>query len=358
LPTTLSKLAALAAAKLRGDPDTPIENVAGIQNARCGDIALLASPRYEKFLATTGASALVVGPEFDVASTPLPLLAAEKPMEAFEAIAAHLCPGSPAPEPGVHPTALVASDAEVGPGVSIHAYCVVEPGASIGANTILRPFAFVGRDVRIGRNCLLHPHVVVLDRCILGERVVLHSGVVIGGDGYGFETRDGVHHKLPQRGIVEIGDDVEIGANSTVDRARFGRTLIGRGTKIDNLVMIAHNVTVGEHSLLVAQSGIAGSTTLGHHVVVAAQAGLVGHIEIGEGAVIGAKAGITRSVAGGQTYLGMAGQEIGKERRSIALYRNLPELAARIRELGKTLEELKEKVKRLEAAAENNPNAG
>ncbi len=351
MAVTLGQLAELTGSTVRGDAATAIAGVAGLHNARPGDLALAADPRYAALVARTAASALVVGAAFDASATPLPLLVAAEPVRAFEQIAGRLCPESPAPEPGVHPTAVVAPDADIGPGVAIGAHCVVESGAAIGAGTVLRPLAFVGRDARIGRDCLLHPLVAVLDRCVVGDRVILHSGVVIGADGYGYETRDGMHHKLPQRGIAEVGDDVEIGANSTVDRARFGRTLVGAGTKIDNLVMVAHNVVVGEHSLLVGQCGIAGSAVLGHHVTVAAQAGVVGHIEVGHGAIVGAQAGVLRNVPPGHVVLGSPAQEIDKERHCLVLHQKLPDLLQRIRQLARTIAELSEKVARLEAEA-------
>lgn len=353
MAVTLAQLAELTHAALRGNPDTEIRGVAGLHNARPGEIALLAAPRYAGLVAKTAASAVVVGEAFDASATALPLLIAAEPARAFEAIAGHLCPASPAPGPGIHPTAAVAQDATVAPDATIQAHCVVESGAAIGHGTVLRPLVFVGRGARIGSQCTLHPHVAVLDRCVVGDRVVLHSGVVIGADGYGYELRDGGHHKLPQRGIVEVGDDVEIGANSTVDRARYGRTIVGAGTKIDNLVMVAHNVVVGGHSLLVAQCGIAGSAVLGHHVTVAAQAGIVGHIEVGDGAIVGAKAGVMRNVPPGQAVLGSPAQELEKERVCLVLHQKLPDLLQRIRQLSKAVEQLTEKVARLEDSAKN-----
>jgi UDP-3-O-[3-hydroxymyristoyl] glucosamine N-acyltransferase len=363
-----------------GPGATLIHGVAGIRHAREGEIALLAAPRYEKFLPTTAASALVVGPDFDAAATDLPLLIADKPEQAFETIAEHFCPESPRPERGVDPAAVVAPEATVHPSATVGACCVVEPGATIGPGTVLRPLVFVGRDASIGADCFLHPHVTVLGRCTLGDRVVLHAGVVIGSDGFGYHfvahdgsaggqepggapggrgagaasrgpaAVEGVHQKIAQRGIVEIGDDVEIGANTTIDRARYGRTVIGSGTKIDNLVQVAHNVAVGEHCLLVAQAGIAGSTTLGHHVVIAAQAGLRDHIELGDGAVVAAQSGVPRDIEPGETVFGSPAQDIRKERRCIVHHQRLPELAGQVRELAKTVEELTEKVQRLEAA--------
>ena len=353
MEATLAQLASLVGAVLRGDPATRIRAVAGVQGARAGDLALLGDSSYLRFLPATGASALLVGPDFDPAATTLPLLIAQAPGQAMEAIAAFLCPPEERPEPGVHPTAVVAADAQLGPGVVVQAYAVVEEGAVVGARTILRPFVVVGRNVRIGANCFLHPHAVVLERCTLGDRVILHSGVVIGADGYGYEFKDGVHHKLPQRGTVEIGDDVEIGANTTIDRARYGRTVVGAGTKIDNLVMVSHNDVIGDHCLLVAQCGLAGTTVLGHHVTVAAQAGVKDHIVVGDGATIGAKAGVMRDVASGQTVLGTPAQDIGRERQSLVLHQRLPDLYERIRALTQQLGELQKEVARLDKAAED-----
>ena len=355
MEATLAQLAGLTGACLRGDGDRVIVGAAGIQQARGGEIAFVASGRYARFAATTGASALVVGPQFDPATTALPLLVAEDPEAAFEAIAARLSPPAASPEPGIHPTAAVAPEATVDPSATVGACCVVEPGAIVGPATVLRPLVVVGADARVGAGCVLHPHVAVLDRCILGDRVTLHSGVVIGADGFGYQFADGVHKKLPQRGIVEIGDDVEIGANTTVDRARYGRTVIARGTKIDNLVQVAHNVSIGEHCIVVAQAGIAGSTSLGHHVVLAAQTGIIGHIEIGDGAVVAAQSGVGKSIDAGATFFGSPAQPIRDERRCIVAYRRLPDLTDQVRRLTKTIDQLTRKVRQLEGCPEDHP---
>jgi UDP-3-O-[3-hydroxymyristoyl] glucosamine N-acyltransferase len=357
LEATLEHLAALTGAVVRGDAGTAVVGIAGIQHARPGEIALLSGDRFRKFLATTAASALVVAEDFDPSQTEIPLLVTAEPEAAFETIAAHFVPDEAPPEPGVHPSAIVADDAAIDPTASVGASCVVDSGAVIGARTVLRAMVYIGRNAQVGSDGMLYPNSVVLDRCVLGDRVILHSGVVIGADGYGFDTRDGVHHKIPQRGIVEIGDDVEVGANTTIDRARYGRTVIGAGTKIDNLVQVAHNVVVGEHSLLVAQAGIAGSVTLGHHVVVAAQAGLVGHIQIGDGATIGAKAGVPGDLEAGAVVLGAPCQDIRQERRCMIAYKRLPETDRRVRELERAIEKLTEKVVHLEAQAKDDTDA-
>lgn len=358
MATPLARLADRVHATLRGDGATPIAGVAGIQHARPGEIALLAARKFARFLDTTAAAALVVATDFDPAATPLPLLICEHPEQAFEAIAEHFAPAPERPPPGVHPTAVVHPDAHVAPTAAIGACCVVEPGARIGDRTVLRPLVFVGSGATVGADCTLHPHVAVLDRCVLGDRVVLHSGVVIGADGFGYEQADGVHRKLPQRGIVEVGDDVEIGANTTVDRARFGRTVLGAGTKIDNLAQIAHNVHAGPHCLIVAQAGVAGSVTLGHHVVLAAQAGIKDHVTISERAIVGAQAGVNKDPGPGAIVLGSPAQDIRRERRAMMQHQRLPDLAKQVRRLDQVVQELQQRVQQLEAASENDPGAG
>ncbi len=355
---TLTQLADLTGATVHGNESLRICGVSGIQHAREGEIALLASRKFGRFLPTSAASALVVPAQFDPGLTAKPLLIADDPMAAFEAICEHFAPPSHRPEPGIHPTAVVADDAEIGPGVAIGPQCVVDSGAVVGANTVLRALVFVGRDACIGLDCVLHPHVAILDRCVLGDRVVLHGGVIVGADGYGYNFRDGIHAKIAQRGIVEIEDDVEIGANATIDRARFGRTVVGQGTKIDDLVMVSHNVVLGPHCLLVSQCGIAGSTTLGHHVTLAAQAGLVDHIQIGDGAIVTAQSGVTNDVAPGHIVFGSPAQEVHKERRCAVLHQRLPELYQQIRTLEKTVERLSQRIVDLEADAEDHPDAG
>jgi UDP-3-O-[3-hydroxymyristoyl] glucosamine N-acyltransferase len=205
---------------------------------------------------------------------------------------------------------------------------------------VLYPGVYVGPGAKIGRDCVLHPNVVVYDRCIIGDRVIIHAGTVIGADGFGYAAHQGTHHKIPQVGIVKIEDDVEIGANTTIDRAALGVTLIGKGTKIDNLVMIAHNVQTGPHCLIVAQAGIAGSTTLGHHVVLGGQVGVAGHVEIGDGAMAGAQCGITNSVEPGQVVLGSPHMPLKDARRMFILCQTLPDTMKRIKKLEAQLEKL------------------
>jgi len=234
----------------------------------------------------------------------------------------------------VHPQACVSPDATLGENVSVGAFAVVESGAVIGDGSTLFPQTYVGHEAQLGSNCLLYPFAIVRERCILGNRVILYSGAVIGSDGFGYTVDDkGVRTKIPQTGIVVLGDDVEVGANAAIDRARFGETRIGTGTKVDNLVMIAHNCLIGDHSVLCSQVGLAGTTTLGKQVICAGQAGLAGHLKVGDGAVIGAQAGVPSDLPGGQMYLGAPAvprMEFGK---SIAHVASLPKLKQKLKAL-------------------------
>jgi UDP-3-O-[3-hydroxymyristoyl] glucosamine N-acyltransferase len=335
---TLGELAVLVGGTLTGDGALPIRAVNGIEEAGPGDITFLANPKYASLLASTKASAAIVGRGV---VAPIPTIAVSNPDLAFGLVAARLTGGPPKPGPGTHPTAVVARDAVIGRDVWVGAHAVVEAGASIGAGTVLHAQTYVGQGAKIGPDCLLYPQVVVRDRCEIGARVILHSGAVIGSDGFGYATEKGVHHKIPQVGIVVLGDDVEVGANVTIDRARFGRTEIGRGTKIDNLVQIGHNVVTGEGCLLVAQSGVSGSTKLGHHVVLAGQAGLIGHLEMGDAAIITAQSGVTKDVPPGGVVSGSPASERTTHLKELASLGKLPEALQEIRRLRKEIEELR-----------------
>jgi len=234
------------------------------------------------------------------------------------------------PEAGVHPSAVVASDAEVGEGVAVGPHVSIGSGTRIGPRTVVGAGCVIGRHVEIGSDTLLHPRVVIEDGCRVGCRCILQPGVVIGGDGFGFATVDGVHHKVPQVGIVVVEDDVELGANVCVDRATLGVTRIGRGVKVDNLVQIAHNVEVGAGSILVAQVGISGSTQLGHHVMMGGQAGVVGHVMLGDGVLVDAKAAVFKSVPAGTRVGGIPAREHREWLRDSANLRRLESLRRRV----------------------------
>ena len=333
-PLKLSEVAALVGGELSGDGRLEITGVAGIKEARKGDITFLANARYLPFLRQTKASAVLVPPGMEASGKPL--VHVDSPSMAFTKMISHFRPvREEPPAEGVHATAVIGKNVSLGRGVSVGALSVLEDGVQIGEGAIIAAQCFIGRDTRLGKHCRLYPNVTLREKVHLGERVIIHSGSVIGSDGFGYEIVGGKHLKIPQTGSVVIGDDVEIGSNVCVDRGRFKDTVIGRGTKIDNLVQIAHNVVVGEDCLLVSQAGISGSTELGRNVIIAGQAGLVGHIEIGEGAVIGARAGVSKSVPPKTVVLGEPARPIAEQKKLFALIARLPEMFKELSELKK-----------------------
>ena len=342
MDVTLNDLARLVGGTLTGDGRTLIRAVNGIKEAGPGEITFLANSKYAPLLASTKASAVIVA---EGTSAPIPALSVRNPDLAFAKIAEHLNGSSVRPAPGIHSSAVVAKTATLGKNVSIGPCCVIEEAASIGDNATLHAQVFVGRETTIGPDALIYPQVVVRERCSIGARVILHSGVVIGSDGFGYATDKGVHHKIPQVGIVVIEDDVELGANVTVDRARFGRTVIGQGTKVDNLVQIGHNVVLGRGCLLVSQAGIAGSTRLGDHVVMAGQSGLIGHLDIADGAIITAQSGVTKDVPAGVVMSGSPATDRRTHLKELAALSKLPEALREIRKLREELEELRKKTR-------------
>jgi UDP-3-O-[3-hydroxymyristoyl] glucosamine N-acyltransferase len=338
MKVTLDAVAKAIDGTVVGDGSVEIVGVAGIREAREGELTFLANPRYEAYLDQTRASAVIVADNHRSCAKPLiqnpnPYLAFLKAVRFFQG-------DGPRPEPGAHTSAVVASGAVLDPSATVGPCAVVESGASIGARTIVQAGCYVGAGARIGEDCLLYANVTLRDGCELGDRVIVHSGTVIGSDGFGF-VRDGeIHRKLPQVGNVIVEDDVELGACVTIDRATTGTTRIGAGTKIDNLVQIAHNVQIGRNCIIVAQVGISGSTTLGDHVVLAGQVGVVGHIEIGAGAMIGAQSGVSNSVAPGEKFFGSPARPVAQAKRIEASLKYLPELIQTVRKLKRRVEEL------------------
>ena len=330
---TVSELAALVGGEVfSGSGDSVIEGPAALESAGPGEISFFAHPRYAADLRTTRAAAVLVPRDF-AGETPAACIRVDDPSAAFTRITREFL-REPAPPPaGVHPSAVVHSGAQIAPDASLGEQAVVMPGAVIGPRSVVMAGGYIGAGARIGAACLLHPHAVVGHGCLLGDRVILHSGAVVGSDGFGYDTQDGRHTKIAQSGIVVVEDDVEIGANTTIDRARFGRTVIGEGTKIDNLVMIAHNVVIGKHCIVCAQVGIAGSARIGNHVILAGQAGLVGHIRIGDGAIVGAQTGVSNDIEPGARVVGSPPRPIGDWKRSIIRVDKLAELYDRVKKL-------------------------
>ncbi len=338
---TLKELAEIVGGRVEGDGSVTIRSVAGIKEAGSGDITFLADPRYEKFLETTSASAIIVPP-----GTPeqdRPVIISENPYLSFVKAVKFLVPGRNSYPAGVHPTAVVAGDARVGEGVSIGPHVVIEDGAAVGDRTVVLAGSYVGKRTKIGDQCLIYPGVLIREDTVIGDNVIIHCGAVIGSDGFGF-ARDGeIYRKIPQIGNVIIEDHVEVGANVTIDRATTGSTVIKKGTKIDNLVMVAHNVVVGENCILVAQVGIGGSTEIGNGVNLAGQAGVAGHIKVGDGAIVAAQAGVTKSVSPGACVSGYPAREHRLAKRIHASLQRLPELIKRVADLSERVKRLEEK---------------
>ena len=321
----------------RGATDETIRSLASLSAAGAGDLSFLGNPKYKTEVAATRASIVLLPVDHvgEPADGQLFLLV-ENPSVALARVCARIEQLLwPKPEPGVHPSAVVAPGAQVVASATVGPLCVIEPGAVVGERAHLQAQVFVGRNVRIGDDCWLAPGVMLATECVLGRRVRLQAGVVIGSDGFGYEFVKGRHEKVPQVGHVLIGDDVEIGANTTLDRARFSRTEVGEGTKIDNLVQIAHNVVIGKHCLICSQVGISGSTTLEDYVVLGGQAGLGGHITIGKGVKAGGQAGITSDIAPGTFVNGTPAVPFQLERRLAILHQRLPDLFKRVDALEK-----------------------
>ncbi len=335
---TLRELANIVGGDLSGDGSVLVRGVAGIKEAREGDITFLANPRYSKFLETTEAAAVIAPPGTD--SSHRPLILSDNPYLTFVKAVEFFVPNKNNYPRTVHPAAVVAPTAEIGVGVHIGACTVIEEGARIGDGTVVLAGTYIGRDTELGKECLIYPNVTIREEIKIGNRVIVHSGAIIGSDGFGFAKDGEIYRKIPQIGSVLIEDDVEIGANVTIDRATTGTTVVGRGTKIDNLVQIAHNVVISENCILVAQVGIGGSTELGKGVSMAGQAGAVGHIKIGDGAVVAAQAGVTKSVPPQTMVSGYPAREHGQAKKIYASLQKLPELVKRIADLTERITKL------------------
>jgi UDP-3-O-[3-hydroxymyristoyl] glucosamine N-acyltransferase len=345
IPLNLSELAERLECRLEGDPNLEIRRVAGIEQAGPGDLTFLANPKYQQFLQTTRASAVLVTSETPRTQVGPAFLVCSHPYLKFAQALGLLACGSTPPD-GIDPSALVAPDAEIEDRVSIGALVVVGAGARLGARTVLYPGTIIGPGARVGCDCVIHARVSIRERVQLGDRVVVQDGAVIGSDGFGFVKQpDGTHVKIPQHADVIIEDDVEIGANTTIDRPAVGETRIRAGTKIDNLVQIAHGVSVGRRVLFAAQVGIAGSTIVEDDVVLAGQVGVAGHLKIGHGVVATAQTGIPNSVPPDTMISGYPAIPNRDWLKSSAVFRNLPALKKRVVELEQRIAELEEQLR-------------
>lgn len=316
-----------------GNPDLEITNIAKIEEAKEGELTFLYLPAYEKYLATTKASAVIISPNFKKIRSDISYIEVQNPNVAFQKIISTFLK----PElklKGIDASASIHPSVKIGENVAIGKNVVISENCEIGNNTIIFHNTVIMENVKIGSNTLIYPNVTIRENCIIGNNVIIHSNTCIGSDGFGYVINDkNEYEKVPQIGNVVIEDDVEIGSNVSIDRATFGSTLIKKGVKIDNLVQVAHNVVIGEHTAIAAQAGISGSTKIGKHCMIAGQSGFVGHIEIADGTIIGAQSGVSKSIKKPGKYRGSPAEEMSTQLRLEAHVRNLPSYLERIKKL-------------------------
>jgi UDP-3-O-[3-hydroxymyristoyl] glucosamine N-acyltransferase len=334
---TLEELARLCGAELAGDGALRISGLASLAEAGPSDVSFLANPRYRRDFELTRAGAVLVDRRAPIARTDLALLRCADPNRAWTAVIQAFAPAPAAVRAGVHPSASVDASAHVDPSAWVGPHCSIEAGARVGAQAVLHAHVAVGANARVGAHSVLHPNVVLYEGVEVGARCVVHAGAVLGSDGFGFERDASGWVKVPQCGTVVIEDEVEIGANCTIDRARFGATRIGRGAKLDNLVHVAHNVRVGARTLLIAQVGLAGSCNIGSDAIVAGQVGVVGHVTIGDRASVSAQSGVTGDVPAGAVYSGTPARPRMQSLRSQAQLSRVESLARRVEALEREL---------------------
>ena len=342
---TVAEIATRLGAAFEGDGTAQVGGPAGVREAAAGDISFIANLRYAGDAAATRASALLVSKDWNKPSSAGALIRVSDPDGAFAEVVRWFAPSPPQWPAGVHPTAVVASDVRLGRDVVIGPQCVIEPGVVIGDRTIIVAQCYLGHGVVLGSDTKLYPQVSLRERVRIGDRCIIHNGTVIGSDGFGYTVdAQGVRTKIPQVGTVVIGNDVEIGANVAIDRARFGQTRIGNGVKIDNLVQIAHNCVIGDHAVIIAQVGISGSSEVGHHAILAGQAGIAGHIVIGPGAIVGAQSGVSKDIPAKAFVLGAPAIPREDFGRMVAHMSHLGDYKKRLIALEKKLEALTAKL--------------
>ena len=342
---TARAIAELVKGELIGCPERTVTGVASLKDATEHQVSFVGNKKYEHLLADAQAGVVLVCRDLaGAASDRRTLIVCDNVDLAFSQVILIFAPPAIEWKPGIHPSAVVDPSARLGAGIHVGANAVIEAGAEIGDGTVIGAGCYIGHDVKIGQKCLLYPNVTVMYRCRLGNLVILQPGVVIGGDGFGFVPGPKGLVKVPQTGIVEIGDDVEIGANTTVDRARFGKTWIKSNVKIDNQVMVAHNVVIGESSILVAQSGIAGSAELGRGVILAAKAGVNGHITLGDGVQVAGTSGVVKSLPAGAIAVGTPAESQREFMARHTLPSRFEKLSAKLTKLTAEVEALKKQL--------------
>ena len=333
------EIASLVQGELVGACSRPLQGVASLAESTESDVSFLGNDKYRDQVPVCRAGVVLVPRQYDLAPPEgKAYVRCDDPSNAFTAVILAFTPPPVKYAPGIHPSAVIAEDVRIPEDCHVGAGVVIEAGVSIGKGTVLLPQVYLGHDVQVGEGCLLYPHVVVRERCILGNRVILHPGVVVGADGFGYKSTAAGHEKIPQVGIVQLDDDVEVGANSTIDRARFGRTWIQAGTKIDNLVQVGHNVEIGRSCILVAQVGVAGSTHLGNGVILAGQVGVSGHLRLGDGTIAMAQAGVSKDTGAGDVVIGTPAVDLRAFAKERMLMKQLESLAQQVKELKKKAE--------------------
>jgi len=335
---TLGELAEYVGGRVVGDPNIMIKSASTLGRAAKEDISFLANRKYEKQLRTTKASAVIVGKE--TANTSVPLLIAEDPYYAFMQIMVLLHGHRKHKKVGISPRTSISDSAKIGADCHIHDFATIADEAKVGDGCIIYPCAYIGQGVQIGNDSIIYSNVTIYDGCKIGNRVIVNANSTIGEDGFGYASHKGVHHKIPQIGIVVIEDDVEIGACCGIERGTLGDTVIGQGSKLGDLVTIGHGTKIGAHCLLVAQVGVAGSTTLGHHCIVGGQVGIVGHITIGNNVTIAAQSGVINNIPDGKVVLGAPAIEANQGRRAYSMIQYLPEMRQNIRKLESQIEKI------------------
>jgi UDP-3-O-[3-hydroxymyristoyl] glucosamine N-acyltransferase len=340
---TLGELARQLGGALTGDPERPIRGANGIAEAGADEVTFLANARYEKFMPRTRAAAVIVADTY--AGPGESLIRCQDPYFAFRQAMVLLYGFRAHPFKGLDASARIDPSARLGQDVAVAQFASVGPDVQVGDRTVIYPGVFVGAGCRIGADCVLYPNAVLYEGTVLGQRVTIHACTVIGQDGFGYATHAGEHQKIPQAGWVEIGDDVEIGANCAIDRATVGATVVAAGTKFSNLVAIGHGAKVGRHCLFVAQSGVAGSTTIGNYCVFGGQSGVVGHISIGDEVSVAAQAGVINDIQSKQEVMGAPAIPRVQARRVYSTLNQLPELRRQVRQLAAEIAALKAQAK-------------
>lgn len=348
---TVNEIAALLDGEVVGDGSIRISGVAKVEEARSGMLSFIANPKYEKYAEMTSASCVLVSRNFDpskFSKVPPSLIKLDDPYSSFVIAIEKFAPKKTDIVQGIHPSAVIASTARLGKDCSIGAMVVIGERTVIGNGVMIHPHVVIGRDVNVGNNCLFYPNVTIREECVIGNRVIIQPGAVIGGDGFGFAPKkDNTYQKIPQLGIVVLEDDVEVQANACIDRATLGETRIKRGTKLDNLVQIAHNVVVGEDTVIAGSSGVAGSTKIGNRNMIGGAVAITGHVFTADDVKVGGGSTATRALdQPGATYSGYPAKEVTKWRKIEAASRSLPELLTEMRLLKDRLQALEEQIAR------------